>query len=564
MAVAEQEETVTHTPANLSWLFPVTIAIIAAAVFISTLSFEFVYDDYAQIVETKQLNSWHMLPHYFTGHVWAWKTPGKAGPYYWPMFMVWLLLNQSLFGDAAEWWHFTNVLMHVLVTLLIYAIVLQLARDRWTAAFAALLFAVHPVHIESVAWVSGITDPLMAALLLGGFLCYIHPFRGSYPLSFVLYAAALLEKETALLLPALVFAYEWLYGTTQRKLRPAIVAVLPYAAVSAIYLAIRIKVLHGMVLVLTPIPWRNVIETWPTMLMFYLNHLVWPVNLSIFYALPVVTQPGLRNFVLPAIALAIVGIGLLLWARGSRLAAFSIVLLILPIIPVLNIRVFAQHETVHDRYLYLPSIGLCILAALALRNITRRSVQITAAGLIAAALAFGTVTQSQHWKDNVTLFQHALTVSPGNEIANQCMGTALLLQGSPADAAPYYQKALSIQPNMFEAAYSLGRSYYELTMYSESEPYFLRAMRLDPRDPKPLLYFGLARMKEGDLKTAEAALRAALKIRGPDDYREYHLSLGEVLKAKGDRAGALAEFQAEARENPDPSRALREISELGQ
>src|SRR5271165_4510766 len=171
MAVAGQEETVTQTRVDASWLFPVTIAIIAAAVFISTLSFEFVYDDYAQIVETKQLNSWHMLPHYFTGHVWAWKTPGKAGPYYRPMFMVWLLLNQSLFGDAAEWWHFTNVLMHVLVTLLIYAIVLQLARDRWTAAFAALLFAVHPVHIESVAWVSGITDPLMAALLLGAFLC---------------------------------------------------------------------------------------------------------------------------------------------------------------------------------------------------------------------------------------------------------------------------------------------------------------------------------------------------------------------------------------------------------
>ncbi len=85
----------------------------------------------------------------------------------------------------------------------------------------------------------------------------------------------------------------------QRKLRPAIVAVLPYAAISAIYLAIRIKVLHGMVMVLTPIPWRNVIETWPTMLMFYLDHLVWPVNLSIFYLLPVVTQPGLRNFVLP-------------------------------------------------------------------------------------------------------------------------------------------------------------------------------------------------------------------------------------------------------------------------
>ena len=142
------------------------------------------------------------------------------------------------------------------------------------------------------------------------------------------------------------------------------------------------------------------------------------------------------------------------------------------------------------------------------------------------------------------------------------MGTALMLKGQPADAVPYYRRAIELRDSMFESLYGLGRSYYQLDMCAEAQPYLLRALRVQPDAPKPMLYYGLCALKLGDLRVAEAAIREAIRVKGPDDYREYHLSLGLVLKQKGDIAGALAEFQAEAREKPDPTRALTEISNL--
>ena len=109
-----------------AWLLPLAVAMVTFIVYIPSLGFDFVYDDYAQIVETKQLNSWRMIPHYFTGHVWAWKSPGTPGPYYRPVFLLWLLANQTLFGASAFWWHLTSVLTHVAATLLLFALVSRL------------------------------------------------------------------------------------------------------------------------------------------------------------------------------------------------------------------------------------------------------------------------------------------------------------------------------------------------------------------------------------------------------------------------------------------------------
>src|SRR5437763_2611837 len=104
------------------WLVLLAIAAITIAVYLPSLSFGFVYDDHAQIVETRQLNSIQMSPRYFTGHVWAWKTPGMKGPYYRPVFLLWLLMNQLLFGLDAAWWHLMSILTHAAVTVLVYAL----------------------------------------------------------------------------------------------------------------------------------------------------------------------------------------------------------------------------------------------------------------------------------------------------------------------------------------------------------------------------------------------------------------------------------------------------------
>ncbi|HLJ49570.1 MAG TPA: tetratricopeptide repeat protein [Bryobacteraceae bacterium] len=526
------------------WVLLASIALITAAVYMSTLGYDFVYDDHAQIVETKQLNSWRMVPHYFTGHVWSWKSPGSQGPYYRPVFLLWLLFNQTLFGTIPLWWHLTSVLTHCAVALLVFVLMDRLTGDPVTASIAALFFGVHPCHIESVAWVSGITDPLMAAFMLGSLLT-----RRRW-LSLVLFAAALMEKESAIILPVLVVLMR---GQAKPPAPP-----FAYGAVALIYLGVRQAVMHGFMLVISPVPLWQMVATWPAMLFFYLKHLVWPSGLTVFYTLGVVNRPDY----LDVMVLLAVAIGLSFWCWKSRVAAFAMAMLVLPILPVLNIRAFAHFETVHDRYLYVPSIGFCMLAALALEYVRDRRAQLGVAAIVMLGFAYGTVTQEQQWENNVTLFQRGIHMSPNNEIANQGMGTALMLRNQPADAIPYYRRALELQPNMFESNYSLGRAYEAVGMCNEGEPYLLRASQLNPRDSKTVLYYGVCQYNLGQLKAAEATLRQAIRMKGPDDYREYHLYLGLVLEKKGDLDAARAEFESEARENPDPSRALSEISRL--
>lgn len=556
------------------WLVLLAIAVITLAVYLPSLSFGFVYDDHAQIVETTQLNSVRMIPRYFTGHVWAWKTPGVQGPYYRPVFLLWLLMNQLLFGLDATWWHLMSVLTHVTATVLVYALAKRLTRDYWIAAVSALLFGLHPVHVESVDWVSGITDPLVTVLLVSSFLCYLNGSRNWRLLSLVAYIAALLEKEVAVVLPALIFAYEWLFAnqSTERqaaRVTRAAKASVPYVLVTLIYLGVRVAVLHELTMVMTPVPLRDMALTWPSMLAFYLRHLLWPVALSIFYSLPVVHTPDVWNFIIPCMILTLAGVGLALWSKRSRVAAFSTILLIVPLLPAMNLRAYARVEIVHDRYLYLPSIGICILAAMALRRVYAGSTrwvgqparQWAVVIPLACALGYGVINQGQYWANSLSLFTRGVEIAPNNEIANQCMGTAMLSSSRFVDAIPYYQRALQANPRMSESLYSLGRAYYELGMYAESERYFERAIAVTPRYSYPYLYYGLAKLKEGQLEAAERVLRHVLRIKAPDDYREFHLALGQVLEAKGDYQGALREFEAEIRENPDPSKAFQGIAE---
>jgi len=543
------------TPARQAphWLAALAVAILTFAVFSPTLTYGFVYDDHAQIVETKQLNSWRMIPNYFTGHVWKWKSPHEKGVYYRPVFLLWLLLNQTLFGLSAPLWHLTNVLVHVLATLLLYALARELTADTLTAAVAALIFGLHPAHIESVDWASGITDPLLAVFFFASLLLFL---RGRPIWSLVLFSIALLEKETAIVLPAIVLLYAWLFRKDSWR------AAAPYFSVALLYLGLRLAVMKELTAVLAPVPWATMLRTWPLLVFSYLKHLVWPSGLSLFYDFRLVESAASRNFVEPVVTVLVVGAALCLFAWRSRIVAFAAVLLFVPLLPALNLRTFFEIELFHDRYLYLPLAGFALLAALAVRQIPREGIQYVLVFLVGAGLAFGTVVEGRPWQENLTLFERGIEIAPNNAIAYEGKGTSLLLRGSVAEAIPCYRKALELNANMPESLYSLGRAYYELNMFPEAETYLERAANTGWHPAMSALYYGMAKYKQGDLNTAERAIRFALQNRGPDDYREYHLGLGLVLHQKGDLPGALREFQAEARENPDPSKALAEIARI--
>ncbi|HEX8088494.1 MAG TPA: hypothetical protein VF762_06545, partial [Blastocatellia bacterium] len=375
-------------PTRLSHRAVIVAALVLTFVaYAGTLSYDFVYDDQSQIVRNPNIASWKFAPLYFTQHVWSHLQVKLMGNYYRPVFLLWLLLNNTLFGLNAAWWHLATVVIHVAATFMVYLLARRLSKDAVVAAIATLIFGLHPAHIEGVAWVSGVTEPLLALFLIPSFLFYLN-WREARPkarlylaASVVLCALAMLAKETALVLPAFILVYEWIHRHAAPAVDPRIKRILlglrhatPYVAVTVGYLAARTAVLRGLGHAQSSLSLSTLALTWPSVLWFYLKQMFWPVNLSVFYDVPYVTSPGLANFAWPVIGLAAFSTCLwLMWRKledGARVSmAMAVAWLTLPILPVLNLSVFAEGETVHDRYLYLPSIGFAIIAAIALRHL---------------------------------------------------------------------------------------------------------------------------------------------------------------------------------------------------
>jgi len=590
-------------PRSPVFLCALVLALTFAA-YAGTLSFEFVHDDRGQIVDNPAIHSWAAAPGYFTAQVWAGVAPEDPGNYYRPLFLLWLRLNDAVWGMHPWGWHLTTVLAHLAVTLLVYFLALRVLKDPLYAALAALIFGLHPVHIEGVAWISGVTEPLLAFLLISSFLCYLkqrdEPAKAAAWMasSFGLYVLAILEKETALVLPAIIFSYECIWsvetprwgvfmekvsrrgvstdnrpregvstvGIIQRVRRGLGAAVL-YLVPVPFYLLARFHALKGLSHQMTSLPFSGVLYTWPSLLWFWVKHLVWPVGLSTFYDLPSVTHPNLWNFILPAIAVGVVAAGLVWGALRSREIAFACLWLVWPLIPILDIRVFAKNDFAHDRYLYLPSIGLAIIAAVALRRLRLGSArfqgvpaaQIVVASLVAIMMMFGTAYQSLFFQNNMVFYEHNLLTAPNNIFPRTNLATLLGEAGQYEAAIGLYQEALQIDSDSWYANYNLGYTYYRVGKLPEAEDYLEKAIAINPNKPDEFFYLGLTLLKMGHTEEAASALRSALQIR-PHGYG-YHFALGLALKLKGNLQGALDEFKTEISNNPQHAQAREQIAE---
>ncbi len=561
------------------------------AAYIGTISYQFVFDDKGQIVENPAVKSWSLAPSYFTEHVWKHNVPGAAGNYYRPVFLIWVLISYTLFGLNASWWHFTTILVHVCGTLMVYLLARRLLKDQWTAWMTALIFGLHPIHIEAVAWVSGVTEPLLALFLIPAFLFYLNWREGvssadAQPIakrnrrkwlaaSLAFYAVAVFEKETALVLPMLIFVYEWIYNTGESqktsfaaRVRNGVKVAAPYLALSVVYLAVRTIVLKGLGHTITPLSLTTIVLTWPSLLWTYVKLLIWPFGLSIFYDTPYVTSPGVGNLVLPLLAIAVVAGLLWVWSRRDKVVAFASAMLVLPMLPLLNLSVFFPGEIVHDRYLYLPSIGFSILIALALKRIGsgqarlfgQPAFQVLAVIVLTVLLGITTAGQNSYWASDLLLYYRGVTIAPNNDIAKNNLATEMDRREMYDEAIGLYQQVLAHNPNYWLASYNLGCMYYKLGRYEEAEMYLVRSLELHQLDADQFTRLALVRMKTGRLDEAAGLLRHAIEMRPAAPG--YHYALGIVLKQKGDAQGAINEFEAELVNNPDQAAARGQIAEL--
>lgn len=551
---------------KLEWLLLAAVVALTAALYSTSLGFAFVYDDHNQIENNPAIQSWQYFPTYFTSHVWSHKAP--TGLYYRPVFLTWLLLNYKLFALNAAWWHLSTLALHLVSTLLVYFLARRLTGDIWISFLSALLFGVYPGHVEAVDWVSGGTEPLFAVFFVAAFLCYLHRSEGYWwrAGSILLASCAVLAKETGVVFPGIVFAYEWFASTPQlrvSRLRTSSLAALPYALIVAAYLAIRKLALGTFASRLLVHSYWDGLSTWPAVIVFYLRHMILPVRLSAYYNFDWPTRPGLWNFGVPLLEVCVAGVLLWLASRLSARVAFLIAWMLLSLLPVLALPVFGTGKLLQDRYLYAPSMAFCILLAMAVCRLRLPPVRVAAAIVLCSAFAWTTVREGSYWADGITLNQRGLIVAPGNVTAMQNLGAELMQQRRLSEAIGYFLQVLERRPDDEENLFDLGLSYYQMNVLPLAEQYFERACRADPLDPRAHLFLGVSWGKQGRLDDAEREIRQSIALqRLPQGFQGYHLALGDTLEMKGDFTGALQEFRKELDSDPDSAPAADAISRI--
>jgi Tfp pilus assembly protein PilF len=580
---------------------------ILAATFISyagTLALGFVFDDHVLIETNASIRSWRYFPDYFASHIWSSRYPHMLANYYRPLFLTWLRLNDSLFGLRPWGWHLTSVLVHAAVTCLVFLLALRLTRDGWVAGTAGLIFGLHPVHVEAVADITSIQEPLSTLFILATVLT---SFSGRTPkarlrwiaASLLCMAAALLSKESGMVLPVLIMGFAGIYSSEGGRevapisiggrLRAALVTSIPYWAVLTAYVPLRIWALKGFAHLITPLPLSQVVLTIPSVLLFYLRLLIWPSGLSCYYDTPYISSVTWQGFVVPAGILVVVLTGGAFWCGRARWTshweskalAFTALWMGVTLLPVLNFRLLPAGEIAHDRYVYLPSVGFAILVAMALRRamgagsfrqagLRRASSEpfrwpiavLVGALLLFGAMGYATVRQSLFWADDLTLNNRAHQIAPHNVSATTSLAAAVAQRGMDGTAMALYMQVLAVQPQFWRANVNLAYLYYAHGSFGQAAEYFRRACAADPVDGEQFLYLGMSLLRLGRATEAEQAVRTALLVR--PNGRNYHLGLSMVMRGEGRLIEARQELERELAADPGNSQAKILLNEVEQ
>jgi protein O-mannosyl-transferase len=554
------------------------VALLTVLAYADTLRFRFVYDDYPQIIVNPRLTSWHYLPQYFTSDVWSHYFANAAIHYYRPIFSIWLFINYTLFRLHPLGWHAMNVILHLTVTVLVWNFVERLTSDREVAFFASLIFGLHPIHTEVVAWVSASSEMLLTIFIVVSLLCVMKASRAGNRIawttaSLVFYAAALLTKETAIVLPAAVFLLGWLYAGEQSaykdKLLTSLRLALPFAILSCGYWLLRSAILKNESYTVSAVSYLSMVMTWPSLLCVYARLLIFPVGLSEFYTFAPVTSWSVRACLLPLLFLSAIVSLLTLWWRksGLKLVAFGSIWTILWLVPVLYIRAFQPGEILHDRYLYLPSIGFSLLAGMAIRNVFGSFQEdggmvkaATATAIITIVLVSLNISQHSFWKNDVALYERGMRTAPNNRKVKLNLANALVDRGRYEDGIPMYMDLLKDAPKDWPLLYNLGFGSYQLNRLRDAEAYLDAAIAVDPSNADEHKFAGLTQAKLGRPALAEDHLKMAIRLK--QQGIGYHLALAQFYEQQGRTQDAIREYEAELLLTPRDAKLEQHIKEL--
>lgn len=533
-----------------------TLCLLAVLPYLNILFNAFVYDDNTQVLNNPYIQNFRHLREIFSTTVWSYIGVQGVSNYYRPMMTFGYLLCYQIFGPLAYGFHLASVLLHAAVVCALFLVTKEIFRNRLLGFVAAGLFALHPIHSESVAWIAAVTDLELTIFYLLTFWCFLRVARPgggrsdraqlAMAGSFVL---ALVSKEQALTLPFLATAYEHFYREDRAETTPA-QKIWRYGflwLLGAAYLLFRVRFFGALapVLQISDLTWYQTVLSAVALVGQYCAKLLWPVDLCAFYVFQRSTTfldprflAGLAAMIVGAVVFAI------LWRR-ARIVSFALLWFLVTLGPVLNPRWMAANVFT-ERYLYLPSVGFCWLAAWGWVQLRESAVQklpikrqalVAALSLIAVLYAIRIVSRNPDWHDDVRLYTVTLAASPGSYHIRNNLGTVYWKQGNIDAAEQEWRKALELSPRNVIFINNLGMVFAYRKQYDEAPAYFQRAMRYKPNYTDPHLNLGNVYEELGQHADAELQYRAAvalspLRVDARNKLGKLYLDSGRLAEAE--------------------------------
>ena len=488
---------------------------------------------------------------------------------YWiPVTVLSRMLDVQIFGLNAAGHHVVNALLHAANAVLVFLMLEGLTGARYRSAFAAAVFAVHPLAVESVAWVTERKDVLSTTFWMLSVIAYGRYARGGgrgpYAAAVVLMALGLMAKPTLVALPLVLLVLDfwplrrWADVPAPRLLGEKLPFFLLAGASAATTVFSHARGGHLASDTAAPVASRVANALWS--LVIYLEKTVVPTGLAVFYPLREGRLMSGRTLA------AVVVLGLLAWlaARGASRRPYLITGLLwslLALAPVLGL-VQTGQQSHADRFMYVPLVGLGIVAAWGADDLagTRHALRASLPGLAFAVLVIWTMltrAQVRHWESTVTLFSHAAAVTEDNALVHMNLGRALARQGDAAGAERQYREALRISPADADARTGLGVLLMQQGRVLEALAEHEEAARRNPASADARFNLGAAEARMG--RTAEATSHYAEALRLNPRLAAAHYNWGNLLAAQGRWAQAESHFAEAARIQPENVEVLNNL-----
>lgn len=540
------------------------LLLLAVVPYLNTLQNSFVYDDNNEVVTNTYIRGFSHVGEIFSTRILAHLGARGATNYYRPISIFGFLICYKLFGLLPYGFHLANVVLHGIIVCMLFGLSKRLFQDEWLAFIAAALFALHPIHTESVAWVSGVTDLDLAVFYLATFWLFLASARPNggrsewmnvgMALSFVL---TLLSKEQAITLPLLATLYEHFY----RDDRSSTTFRQKLARYGALWLLVPVYVLFRIrffgafapVQLTRNVTWYQAVLSAFPLTLRYLWMMIWPVRLIAYYPFHKSTTPSDAVVLASIVALCLCAlIFAALWKR-HRLVSFGLIWFFLNIAPVLNSR-WLGPNVFTERYLYLPSVGFCWVVAWGIRELWNRFADrprvwrgaLAVGLLVVAVLGFiRIVLRNRDWRDDETYYRVTLADMPEAEGLRLNLGAVYWNRMRYDDAEREWKLALKVSPDSAQLLNNLGLVCAERKQNDEAIAYFERSIRLRPNYTDAHLNLGRLYEAEGRGAEAEVQLQAAvalapLNIAARNELGTLYFNSGRLQEAEDQFKASMA------------------------